>query len=240
MDMRAAPARSPVSISWRWWLALLPLVALAHEAHELAHTVTGRLACGSWALRDFSSWSITGCASLLPTAGGPVLSYLLMAIGIAGCMRGGGPRAWALALIAAANPLARIITAVSGHGDEWLVVHRLLGADTGAIGYVLTLAIVALPAGTAMLVAWRATAGLRARGATYVALMLIAMAITGPGVLLGNHFLHAGVWDQTVAGAPWLVHAVTAVALLGVLLTVRGLRTFGVDGPRSRSVAAGR
>lgn len=83
------------------------------------------------------------------------------------------------------------------------------------------------------------TAGLRARVATYVALMLIAMAITGPGVLLGNHFLHAGVWDQTVAGAPWLVHAVTAVALLGVLLTVRGLRAFGVDGPRALSVAAG-
>ena len=82
--------------------------------------------------------------------------------------------------------------------------------------------------------------GLRARVATYVALMLIAMAITGPGVLLGNHFLHAGVWDQTVAGAPWLVHAVTAAALLGVLLTARGLRVFGVDGPRSRSVAAGR
>jgi hypothetical protein len=47
------------------------------------------------------------------------------------------------------------------------------------------------------------------------------------------------VWDQTVAGAPWLVHAVTAVALLGVLLTVRGLRAFGVDGPRALSVAAG-
>lgn len=236
MDMRAVPARSPVSISWRWWLALLPLVALAHEAHELAHTVTGRLACGTWALRDFGTWSITGCSSLLPTAGGPVLSYLLMAIGIAGCTRGGVRRAWALALIAAANPLARIITAVSGHGDEWLVVHRLLGADTGAIGYVLTLAIVALPAGTAMLVAWRAAAGLRARGATYVALMLIAMAITGPGVLLGNHFLHAGVWDQTVAGAPWLVHAVTAVALCAVLLTWRGLGAFGVDGPRARRV----
>lgn len=236
MDMRAAPARSPVSISWRWWLALLPLVALAHEAHELAHTVTGRLACGTWALRDFGTWSITGCSSLLPTAGGPVLSYLLMAIGIAGCTRGGMRRAWALALIAAANPLARIITAVSGHGDEWQVVHRLLGTDTGAIGYGLTLAIVALPAGAAMLVAWRATAGLRARVATYVALMLIAMAITGPGVLLGNHFLHAGVWGQMVAGAPWLVHAVTGVALCAVLLTWRGLGAFGVDGPRVRRV----
>lgn len=229
---------TPVKISRRWWLALLPLVVLAHEAHELAHTATGRLACGTWAQRDFGSWSIAGCSSLWPTAAGPVLSYLLMSIGAVGALRV-RHRAWALALIAAANPLARIITAASGHGDEWLVVHELAGSTSGAtLWHLLTVAITLLLAGTAMRVAWRATAGLRARVATYVVLMVTAMAVTGPGVMLGNRLLRAGVWDQTVAGAPWLVHAVTGVAVLAALLTVQNLRQFADAGPRLRSVAA--
>lgn len=226
-------ATQATRISWSWWLALLPLVVLAHEAHELAHTVAGRLVCGAWAQRDFGSWSIAGCSSLLPTVAGPLFSYLLMSIGVAGVVRGGRHRAWALALIAAANPLARIITAVSGHGDEWLVMHHLVGAAPGATGgYLLTLAIVVLPAGAAMLAAWRATAGLRARVATYLVLMVTAMAVTGPGALLGNHFLRAGVWDQTIAGAPRLVHAVTGAALLTALFTMRSLRKFATGSPR--------
>jgi hypothetical protein len=230
--MRISQGRS-VQVSWRWWLALVPLVVLAHEAHELAHTITGRLVCGAWAQRDFGSWSIAGCSSLWPTAAGPMLSYLLMSIGVVAAMRAGRHRAWALALIAAANPLARIITVASGHGDEWLVVHELADAAPGATGwYLFAVAIALLPAGAAMLVAWRATAGLRARAATYVVLMVSAMAVTGPGVMLGNRLLRAGVWDQPIAGAPWLVHAVTGAALLAALFTVRSLRTFADDRPR--------
>jgi hypothetical protein len=65
--------------------------------------------------------------------------------------------------------------------------------------------------------------------------MVSAMAVTGPGVLLGNRLLRAGVWDRTVAGAPWLVHAVTGAALLAALLTVRNLRKFAHGNPQPLS-----
>lgn len=225
MDMRVSPVTGRDRLGWRWLAAFVPLIVVAHEAHELAHTLGARLVCGRWAQRDFSRWSIEDCQSGLPGAMGPLLSFVLMAAGIWLARAPQGGRRWlALALIFAANPLARIITVASGHGDEQLLARHLAGVDGYSLPlYLLTLACVLLLAGGAIVAGWRATGGLRARMATFALLLVAAMLVTGPGNMAFNGLLQAGVLDQPVAGAPLLVHVVTLAALLCLLPAVRWL-----------------
>lgn len=225
MDRRISRVVDRDCLRWRWLLAFVPLIVLAHEVHELAHTVSGRIVCGRWALRDFSRWSIEHCTSWLPTAMGPAFSFALMAAGVLLARGSRGSRRWlALALIFAANPLARIITVAAGHGDELLVAHMLSGIDGPSLAlYLLTLACVLLLAGGAIVAGWHATDGLRARVATFALLLLAAIVVTGPGTVAFNHLLQSGVLDQPVAGAPVLVHLVTLVALLCLLASARWL-----------------
>lgn len=207
----------------RWMAAFLALAVVAHEAHELGHTVAGRLLCGRWAVRDFSNWSIDGCDSLWPCATGPLVSYLLMGLGAWLAWRKVGHRL-GLALLFAANPLARIVTVATGRGDE-LVVARALAASvtTSPAIHAATLGLTLLLAGTALVAGWRGTAGLRRRGPTFLALAFAAIVITGPGLGAVNRLLHAGVLDRPVAGAPVLVHLVTLAAIAGLAVTARGL-----------------
>lgn len=224
MDMRVSAAGRDHP-GWRWLAAFVPLIVVAHEMHELAHTVSGRIVCGEWAQRDFNRWSIDHCASWVPTAMGPAFSFALMAAGVALARVPHGGRRWlALALIFAANPLARIITVGTGHGDELLVAHMLSGIEGPSTTlYLLTLACVLLLAGSAIVMGWHATRGLRARAPTFALLLAAAMLVTGPGAAAFNHLLQSGVLDQPVAGAPLLVHLVTVVALLCLLVSARWL-----------------
>lgn len=213
-------------LGWRWGMAFVALALVAHEAHELGHTLAGRLVCGRWALRDFSVWAIPGCDSSWPAAWGPVVSYLLMGLG--GWLAWHGPHTRqrvGLALLFAANPLARIITVASGHGDELNVARALAGSPvtTPAI-QALALAVTVVLAGTAMLAGWRGSAGLRHRPAVFVLLMLAAILITGPGLGLINRALHAGVLTQRVAGAPALVHLVTLFSVAVLAASARWLQ----------------
>lgn len=225
MDRRVSPAAARERLGWRWLAAFVPLIVVAHEAHELAHTLSGRLVCGRWAQRDFSRWSIDDCSSWLPGAAGPLFSFALMAAGAWLARAPHGGRRWlALALIFAANPLARIVTAASGRGDEQLLARSLGGIGGFSLPlYLLTLACVLLLAGSAIVAGWRATCGLRARAATFALLLVAAMLATGPGMMAFNRLLQAGVLDRPVAGAPLLVHAVTLAALLCLLPGVRWL-----------------
>lgn len=207
------PRRVGLAVAW------LALIVLAHEGHEMAHNVTGRLACGRWAVRDFSRWAIEGgCQGTGPTLAGPLFSYLLMALGAWLCLRRVRPLVGVM-LVAAANPLARWITAVSGHGDEQVVLHAWMAA-AGAAG-VTAIAIVSVLTLAAMAAAWRATAGWRLRPLAYTLAMLAAILVTGPGSALGNRWLQGMPAGAVVAGAPWPVHAVTALAVLLALASGR-------------------
>jgi hypothetical protein len=107
--------------SVRWWVAFSFLILAVHEAHELAHVLAGRLACGLWAERDFNAWWFTGaCPSIVPTMAGPLFSYALMFLGAALALRT-RHRFLGLAVLFAANPFARIFTAAMGGGDEGVV-----------------------------------------------------------------------------------------------------------------------
>ena len=206
---------------WRWLVALVPLVMLVHEAHEFAHTLTGRMVCGRWAERDFNRWSIEACDSWLPTAAGPLFSYLLMAGGVLLALR--RRRAWlGVALVFAANPLARLVTALSGHGDEMWVARSWAGAQADA-GWV-HLAAAGTVAGLcaiALAVAWQALAGTHRRVGIFLLALVAGIAITGPLLPLLNRLLEAGILARPVAGAPWLVHLVTMASAVGVALAMR-------------------
>lgn len=209
-------------MGWRWVVALVPLVMVVHEAHESAHTLVGRLVCGRWAERDFNRWAIEGCDSAWPTLAGPLFSYGLMALGALLAL---DRRRWpGLALIFATNPLARMITAAMGRGDEAVVGRAWFGIDrTDAWGPWLSGAVVMLLGGVALWAAWRALAGVRARLAVFLCGSLAGIAVTGPLLPALNRLLQVDALAAPVAGAPWLVHAVTLLCLLGALLSARWL-----------------
>jgi len=158
-----------MTMSTRWFAAFSFLLLAVHEAHELTHAIAGRLLCGEWPVRDFNSWHFTGaCASWLPTAAGPAFSYALMLLGGLMILRAAGaPSRWAgVALILAANPFARLFTAVMGGGDEMVVAQRVAGLPTRTLPLRLAvIAVVGLLCVTAIATAWRGMAGVRRRDA---------------------------------------------------------------------------
>lgn len=212
----------------RWFAAYSFLLLAIHEAHELAHAITAKLICGVWPVRDFNAWHIPGeCGSYLPTTAGPLFSYLLMAIGAAliGWLKPAAPLP-GVALIFAANPFARIFTAVMGGGDEMVVAQRIAGLATRTpMLRVAVIAFVAIVCGAAIVAGWRGMAGLKRRGIWFVVILLWPMVLTGVGLfVIGNGLLRAGVLAQpTIGGAPLLVMLVSAISAVLAALTVRWL-----------------
>ena len=205
----------------RWWIAFSLLILTIHEAHELAHVLTGRALCGTWAARDFNAWWFTTeCNSILPTVAGPLFSYLMMFLGAR--MRSGA----GVALLFAANPFARIFTAAMGGGDEMVVGKRIAAtADRTPAVHLLVLLFVTAICGTALVLAWRAMRGLPKRTLWFLGMMVWPMVVTGVLLfVIGNRLLRAGVLaEPPIAGAPPLVLVVTAVVVVLAALTFRWL-----------------
>jgi hypothetical protein len=218
----------PESLRVRWWIAFSLLILAIHEAHELAHVLTGRVLCGTWAARDFNAWWFTAeCSSVLPTVAGPVFSYLVMIAGALAALRVRPSLRWAgVALLFAANPFARIFTAAMGGGDEMVVGKRIAAtaARTPAVP-LLVLLFVAAVCGTSLILGWRAMRGLRRRTLWFVVLTIWPMIVTGTLLFaIGNRLLRAGVLaEPKLAGAPPLVLVVTAVVVVLACLTFRWL-----------------
>lgn len=211
----------------RWFIAFSFLLLAIHEAHELAHALVGRALCGEWPVRDFNAWRFAGeCASWWPTAAGPLFTYALLGIGGVLAWRSDRFRAGGIALLFAANPFARIFTAVMGGGDEMVVAQRLasLPERTLALRLFVVLFVVAV-CGSALFVAWRAMAGVARRGLWFVTAMLWPMVLTGLALfVVGNRLLRAGLLaEPLVSGAPLLVLVVSGSAAVLSLVTMRWL-----------------
>lgn len=210
-------------LSTRWGIAFSLLILAIHEGHELAHTVTGRLLCDEWAVRDFNSWLLSHCPSWLPAAAGPLFSYVLIWLGVALTRH----NRWAgLALLFAANPFARIFTAAMGGGDEMGIARTLAGAParTPAL-HAATLAVVTLICGAAIIMGWRAMSGIEKRVPTFVLLLLWPMILTGTLLFVAfNGLLRRGfLKEPVIAGAPLFVHIVTALSVILLACTWRWL-----------------
>lgn len=219
---------------WRWWLALALLIIVVHEAHELAHTVTGRVLCGTWASRDFNSWNIAGCERWEPTAAGPLLSYGLMWFGLL-LERGQSTRLrWmAVPLIFAANPLARMLTVAMGGGDEWVLAREMLGSAISPGGLrIATLAVVSLLVVPPLRAAWRDMGGWAHRPGMFVLLSVAGMLVSGVVLFqVFNRLVRAGWLAVPIAGAPMLVHLVTATAISALAWLLWASWRTGRDAP---------
>lgn len=212
----------------RWIVAFSFLLLTTHEAHELAHAVTGRIVCGEWPVRDFNAWRFVGaCSSYVPTAAGPLFSYLLMAIGSFAALRRDGSYRWAgIALLFAANPFARIFTAAVGGGDEMVVAQHIANLSERTMTLrLIVLAFVVTICGSAIVAGWRAMSGLTRRGAWFAFVLLWPMVVTGVALfVIGNRLLRAEVLAAPmIAGAPLLVLLVSAVSAVVSVMTVRWL-----------------
>lgn len=226
--MTLGGARSPdgaVHVTGRYAAACTALALVLHEAHELAHTTTGRLVCGGWGPRDFNSWQLPAdCTSTLPTLAGPALSFALIWIGGLLLLRGSARRhPLGVALVLMPNPAGRWLTAAMGGGDEGVLVRAWAGVPRGPVATGLALAIVAGLTLVPLARAWRAIAP-DGRPLRFVALLLLPMVATGVLLfVLGNRLLAAGFLARPqVAGAPALVWLATVMALVAVVLLAPG------------------
>lgn len=121
-------------ITLKYILTFLSLVFVMHEAHELAHTITGRIICGCWGQRDFNSWGVCeGCAEITPLAilatfAGPLFTFTMIWLGssLIGKNRTESQKALGFSLLFANMPFARILTASMGSGDEVWGLNNLL------------------------------------------------------------------------------------------------------------------
>jgi hypothetical protein len=210
----------------RWFVAWSFLLLAIHEAHELAHAVAGRLVCGHWPVRDFNAWRFVGeCTSYLPTAAGPAFSYALMFIGALLAHR--TKHRWAgIALLFAANPFARIFTAIMGGGDEMVVGQYVSQSATRTLSLRLAvLAFVVAICGSAIVAGWRAMKTVPRKALVFALLLAWPMILTGVALfVVGNGLLNAGVLaSPMIGGAPLLVLLVSGAAAVLAALTLRWL-----------------
>jgi hypothetical protein len=227
--MPQPPARvSPLTgrIGTRYLLAFAVLSLVVHEAHEMAHTWTGRMICGAWGPRDFNVWSLPdGCTTLLATAAGPALSYALMLGGAWLMLRGRDERArrLGLAVALATNPLARVITAAMGGGDEGVLARAALDVPRGSAATAAALAVVLPFVAVAVAAAWRTLGA--GRRSWLAALLVMPMLTTGVLLFAGmNRLLARGVLaSPTIGGAPALVQLATLASVVALALCARWL-----------------
>jgi hypothetical protein len=208
---------------WRYLAACVALLVVIHEAHELAHTATGRVLCGAWGPRDFNTWALPeGCATWLPTLAGPILSFAVMWAGW--LVLRNRPTGWPLGvgLVLMANPLGRWFTAAMGGGDEGVLVREWFGLPRGVLATILAFGLVAALSSMPLAAAWRSLE-VRRRLPAYLGMILLPMLVTGLLLfVLGNQLLRRGLLAQPlIAGTPLLVWLVT-LAAVAALIAFRG------------------
>jgi len=129
-----------VNISWSYVVVFFALNMIMGELHEQAHITTGFLVCGCYGPRDFNVWSTCDqCAhpslAILATLAGPLFSCTLMWLGaIFFCKSNNNlKQSFGFSLLFANLPFARIFTALTGGGDEKVVIRFLLGENSPVI-----------------------------------------------------------------------------------------------------------
>ena len=187
-------------------IALVLLAWLASFAHEFTHHATGAWLCGAPGRMSLSLFALdNACEGRWPwtTAAGPILSYVLMYVGMALVMRARDPW-WGFALVIANKPFLRLLTAAMGGGDEG-VLWDLFDPTMGRWLATATVLALSLPP---MIACWRALDP-RRRG----------LVFTGAFVLPMLPLLPVPFVDRAVYGA-WIDGATALPAWFGVPYTV--------------------
>lgn len=215
------------SLRFAWALFLLTL--LLGEAHEQAHIQFGRWVCGCYGGRDFSAWA--GCIQCgspawapFSSLTGPLFTYAVIWLGAWLAWRGRSKlrEVIGLALVFAALPFARIVTVLTGSGDEAAFFRQMIGPGPGAM--VLAVLLVFLMCWPPILVACSRLAP-RRRGAWVAALCVLPLFAQGAYVrLFMNKVLdHEVLASPSIAGTPALILVHTAVVAAVFMWVTRSL-----------------
>jgi hypothetical protein len=192
-----------------------------HEAHELVHTIVGRMICGCWGPRDFNVWTLCdGCyeqnnLALLSTFAGPLFSFAMIWAGLFLLNTPGDSRKQSLgfSLIFANNPFARVFTAAIGKGDEVSGLNNLLG--NYQLSWILGLLIVLLFTLYPLYRSYKVIQNKNRVG--YFILFLLSGIILDLVFVMGlmNKLLKNGVLSDTwILGSPIIVTSFTVLVLV--------------------------
>ena len=228
------------SITIPFILAFISLRHLFHELHEFAHMVAGRLFCGTWGTRDFNNvHPITATCDSSAIMGvvvglaGPMVNYTATWIGAAIIRnaKNSADTSIGLVLIFCSLPIARLVTALFGGGDEIGVARIFITNPLVArlVVIVLIVSILFYP----LLLATK-TLSRQSHGTWhFVGFLFIPMFIEGLGVLLFcNYLLSEGLLNTpSYVGAPLLVIVVLLVAFLVFFLFRKHLSTGVIKQP---------
>lgn len=203
-----------------YWIAFLALCMVMGELHEQAHIQTGFGLCGCYGERDFNVWTTcSACSgnSYFATLAGPLFSYLVYWICVY-CIRNASTvtgKWYALAVLFATLPFARIFTAVMGGGDEKVFIAAVTGGSLPVIAVrILAILVVLLFCLPPILIAakqlpakrkWLYLVGLN------IGPLLFAMLWQWKVM---NKVLAAGVLAQPYAGTALLIWIHLAVMLV--------------------------
>lgn len=123
-----------LTITAKYVLAFPALNMIAGEIHEQVHINTGYWICGGYGPRDFNVWqTCVNCNSkwaFLATLAGPLFSCTLMWMGAVWFVKSKNrmKKGMGISVLFANLPFARIFTALTGGGDEKIVIQYLLGS----------------------------------------------------------------------------------------------------------------
>jgi len=206
-----------------------------HEAHEFCHMAMGRLFCGEWGVRDFNVVApvVAACVAdknllLLVGIAGPLFNYIVIWIGffLVRFSKNKVQLSWGFAFIFSSLPVARIITAVFGGGDEVLFFRSLTNDPFIArvLGSLLILIFMIYP----LVTAFRRLKGYKYRILIFLTLLFAPMFLEGILVLyLLNQLLKfPALGEIWIMGSPFLVIIVLAVDVVLFWFMAKNIGTF--------------
>jgi len=216
-------------------IALVALAWLASFAHEFTHHATGAWLCGAPRRMSLSLFALdNACDARWPwtTAAGPILSYVLMYVGMVLVMRARDPW-WGFALVIANKPFLRLLTAAMGGGDEG-VLWDLFDPTMGRWLATATVLALSLPP---LWACWRALKP-RHRGRVFAAAFVLPMLPLLPVPFIDRAVYGAWIDGKqclvAAFGVPWSVWCIEGLVLVALL----ALRLLVAPRPASPVAAA--
>jgi hypothetical protein len=213
-------------------LAFIFLRQIMHEAHELSHMTVGRLLCGQWGTRDFNFVAAVNPAceanqDFLLSVGlaGPLFNYIVIWIGVLmiSFAKDAKYLSWGFVLIVSSLPIARIITAAYGGGDEMVFFKSIISNSimARAIAILFVVGILLYP----IMLAFKLLSGVKHRIWIFLTFLFAPMFLEGVLVhLFFNYLLKLGIMNTTwIMGTPLLVMVVLIVAVILFAFFIKGI-----------------
>ena len=217
-----------LKLSWQYFIAIIPLIFIMGETHELAHTTAGRLICGCWGQRDFNVWGLcSGCKdmypvlSLFPTFIGPIYSFAIVWIGyyLLGEKKSKKSKIWGMTLVLTNILFARILTSLMASGDEVYGLRKVF--DSTYLAWIIGALIVLLLSVPPLIRVYKVIANKNKGRWMTAALILPFLSVILFAVPL-NMLLKSGFLNEVwIMGSPKLVTFWFFLSLIAFLISYK-------------------